>query len=92
MDNRQVAQRLIAYANYLDGREGNLYRIRAYRRAAETVLARERPLSEVIGAEGRAGLEGLPGIGSHLSYTVEQLVCTGEFRLLTGDEVGSRRP
>ena len=92
MDNRQVAQRLMAYANYLDGREGNLYRIRAYRRAAETVLALERPLKDLIATAGRAGLEGLPGIGSHLAYTVEQLVCRGEFRLLVRDKAGSRRP
>jgi DNA polymerase/3'-5' exonuclease PolX len=32
--------------------------------------------------QGRAGLEGLPGIGSHLAYTLEGLLTTGAFRTL----------
>lgn len=82
MDNRQIAERLMAYAEYLDAREANLYRVRAYRRAAETVLGLDRPLADLVAAEGRAGLEELPGIGTHLSYTLEEIARTGEFRVL----------
>src|SRR5947209_1983236 len=82
MDNRQIAQKLLAYAEYLEAREANLYRVRAYRRAAETILALDRPLADLVAAEGRTGLEELPGIGSHLSYTLEEIVRTGEFRVL----------
>src|SRR5712692_5754523 len=85
MDNRQIAQQLTAYAEYLEAREANLYRIRAYRRAAETILALDRPLADLVAAEGRAGLEELPGIGSHLSYTLEEIIRTGEFRVLNAD-------
>lgn len=85
MDNRQIAQRLIAYAEYLEAREANLYRVRAYRRAAETVLGLDRPLADLVAAEGRAGLEELPGIGSHLSYTLEEIARTGEFRVLNSE-------
>ena len=35
--------------------------------------------------EGRAGLEALPGIGPHLSFTLEGLVRDGEFRTLGRD-------
>jgi DNA polymerase (family 10) len=82
MDNRTIAQRLTEYARSLDGREPNLYRVRAYRRAAETVLTLDRPVEDIVTAEGRAGLEALPGIGSHLSYTIDGLVRTGEFRTI----------
>ena len=82
MDNRQIAERLMAYAEYLEAREANLYRVRAYRRAAETVLGLNRPLADLVAAEGRAGLEELPGIGSHLSYTLEEIARTGKFRVL----------
>ncbi len=82
MDNHTIAQRLLDYANYLEAREGNLYRIRAYRRAAETVLGLDRPVREILDECGRRGLEALPGIGTHLSYTLETLVRTGEFRTL----------
>src|SRR5437763_206630 len=83
MDNRTIAQRLIEYANYLEAREANLYRVRAYRRAADTVLTLDRSVTDVVAREGREGLEGLPGIGSHLSYTIEGLVRTGEFHTLS---------
>lgn len=82
MDNRTIAERLIAYASYLEGREANLYRVRAYRRAADTILSLDRPVAEVVEKEGREGLEQLPGIGAHLSYTLDGLIRTGEFRTL----------
>jgi DNA polymerase/3'-5' exonuclease PolX len=82
MDNRQIAHQLTAYAEYLEARDANLYRIRAYRRAAETLLALDRPLADLVAAEGRAGLEELPGIGPRLSNTLEEIVRTGEFSRL----------
>jgi hypothetical protein len=86
MDNRQIAERLNEYAHYLEAREANLYRVQAYRRAAETILMLDRPLRHIVEDRGRDGLEELPGIGAHLSYTIEALVRTGEFRTL--DEEG----
>ncbi len=85
MDNHTIAERLREYANYLESQEMNVYRVRAYRRAAETVLGLERPVVEIVEREGRAGLEALPGIGPHLSFTLEGLVRTGEFRTLGSD-------
>ncbi len=85
MDNRTIAEKLQAYADFLESKEANLYRVRAYRKAAETVLGLDRPVKDLLAAEGRAGLEALPGIGSHLSYTLEEIVRTGEFRTLNGD-------
>src|SRR3954469_17851160 len=63
MDNWTVAQKLIDYANFLEGEEPKVYRVRAYRRAAQTVLALEKPVAELAEARGRDGLEELPGIG-----------------------------
>jgi hypothetical protein len=85
MDNRQIAQKLLDYAQFLEAREANLYRVRAYRKAAETVLGLDRQLADLVAAEGRAGLEELPGIGSHLSYTLQELIRTGEFHTLSPD-------
>jgi hypothetical protein len=86
MDNRTIAQRLLDYAKQLETRESNVYRLRAYRKAAETVMGLQRPVAEIVEQEGRAGLESLPGIGSHLSYTLEGLVRSGEFHTLDGDD------
>jgi DNA polymerase/3'-5' exonuclease PolX len=82
VENRTIAQRLTRYAHHLETQRENLYRIRAYRRAAETILRLDRPVAELVAREGRAGLEALPGIGEHLSFTIEALVVTGEFRTL----------
>jgi putative hydrolase len=82
MNNAMIATKLAEYAGYLEGEGGNLYRARAYRRAAETVRSWARPVAEIVEEQGRAGLEALPGIGDSLAYTIEQLVRTGEFRTL----------
>jgi DNA polymerase (family X) len=80
MDNITIAHKLNDYATYLEGEESNVYRVRAYRRGATTILAQERSLADVVKEKGRAGLEELPGIGASLAYTIEGLVRTGEFR------------
>jgi hypothetical protein len=86
MDNRKIAQKLLDYAHFLERREASLYRVRAYRRAAETVLGLTRPVLEILAADGRKGLESLPGIDRHLSYTLDRMVATGEFHTLDGND------
>lgn len=88
MDNRTLAVKLTAHAHQVEvSREASLYRVRAYRRAAQTLLALDRPAAEILEEHGRRGLERLPGIGSHLSYTIAELIRTGEFRSLHVDKV-----
>lgn len=79
------------HARALAAESGNVYRIRAYRQAAQTVAWLDRPLTAVLAERGRAGLEALPGIGRHLSYTLEGLLRTGEFRTYDEREVPTRR-
>jgi len=85
MNNEEIARQLINHAHYLEGRGENLYRIRAYRKAAETMLGLPKNIVELYREEGSPGLRKLPGIGSHLSYTIENLICSGRFQTL--DEV-----
>ena len=76
MDNLMMARKLTEYARRLAGEGANLFRVRAYRQAAQTVMALDRPVAELL-EEG--GLAALPGIGAHLAFTIEHLVRTGEF-------------
>jgi hypothetical protein len=85
LKNHEIAKKLLEYAELLDAREVNPYRVRAYRRAAETVMALDESLADLVAATGRPGLEELPGIGSRLSYTLEELVRTGEIRTLDAE-------
>lgn len=84
MENRDIAQHLLRHAAHLEAGYASLYRVRAYRRAAETVLSLDRSVAEIVESDGRAGLEALRGIGSHLSYAIEALVRTGELSTLSG--------
>jgi DNA polymerase/3'-5' exonuclease PolX len=79
MDNRTIARRLREYARYLERQADNLYRVKAYRQAAAIVESYSQPVEDLLKSGGRACLEALPGIGDHLSYTIEELVKTGEF-------------
>src|SRR5713101_2504397 len=88
LKNHEIARKLLEYAHFLDASEANLYRVRAYRRAAETVMRLDQPVADLLDTVGRQGLEELPGIGSRLSYTLEELVRTGQLR--TGNPKGGQ--
>ncbi len=82
MDNRTLARRLLAMAHTLEEEHANLYRIKAYRRAAETILGLDRPVEDLVAHEGRRALKELPGIGGSLSETIEKLVRAGDIATL----------
>jgi DNA polymerase/3'-5' exonuclease PolX len=92
MDNRTMAQKLTDHAHLLESQHTNLYRVKAYRRAAETILGLDEPVEEIVARSGRKGLRALPGIGEHLSLTIESLVQTGQFRTLNKGESLSDAP
>ncbi len=78
MDNFTIAQHLIGMAHELASQRGNLYRIRAYRRAAEAILNLDRAVVDIVAKSGQRGLRELPGIGASLSEKIIHLVETGE--------------
>jgi len=86
MTNVEIAQVLQAEARALAGRASALYRVRAYRQAAAWIAMYPRELEEVYAAEGKAGLAKVPGVGSHLAYTLEGLLTTGEVRHVRADD------
>ena len=79
MDNTTIARRLTAHADSLGDRGADLYRRRAFRKAAEMMLRLETPALEILTTAGRKGLAQLPGIGASLAQAIEQLIRTGEF-------------
>jgi DNA polymerase (family 10) len=83
MDNRTIAEKLTGHAHDLEAEQCSLYRAQAYRRAAQTVLGLDEPVSAIIERGGRKGLQTLPGIGRHISLAIESLVRTGAIRTLT---------
>jgi DNA polymerase/3'-5' exonuclease PolX len=74
MDNRTLVERLTNKAHALESHRASLFRIRAYRRAIETILGLEVPVAKLLEEGGRRKLADLPGIGRGLSRTIEDLL------------------
>ena len=79
MENTIIARRLREYARYLEKEKESLYRVKAFRQAASTIEALDRPLGILYEELGRKGLEIIPGIGRRIAFTVGELIRTGEF-------------
>jgi DNA polymerase/3'-5' exonuclease PolX len=73
MENATIAHELLRQARELAAQGENLYRVRAYRRAAAVVFGLDRPVSSVLAAEGVRGLKTIPGIGPSLAKTLAEL-------------------
>jgi len=82
MHNLQIARRLEEVASVLEEQRANPFRVRAYRRAAETVRRLSRPLIEVWREGGDEALRELPGIGDRLAVSLRMLATTGRLPML----------
>ena len=75
MENRQIADRLDAFATLLELSDANGYTVRAYRRAAETIRGAPVPIADLVAA-GR--VRDLRGIGPGIEARLRELLSTGE--------------
>ena len=90
MQNQDVADIFKAMADILALQEANAHRILAYRRAAERILALDRPLAAVW----RAGeLRAIPGIGEVLAAKekLQAQVGAGVVEMMRVPGVGPKR-
>jgi DNA polymerase (family X) len=75
VDNREIADRLDAFAAVLELAEANPYTARAYRRAAETIRGAALPVADLV----RAGrVRQLRGIGPGIESRLRELIETGQ--------------
>jgi DNA polymerase (family 10) len=86
--NADIAAQFERLADLLEIEEANRFRVRAYRRAAQTV----QELTESIEAMVKAGrdLTELPGVGEDLAGKIKEIVQTGHCGLL--DQIEARTP
>lgn len=80
MTNTEIACKLQQYARDLRQRHENLFRVKAYRKAAEMLLRLDRSVEQLIHEDGRNALARIPGIGKRLAETIAVYVETGEWR------------
>src|SRR5207237_1964007 len=76
-DNQQFSAIFWDIASMLELQGDDPYRIRAYRRAAQTLASLSEPLRTIA---RRGALETLPGIGKTLSKEIQELLETGRLR------------
>jgi DNA polymerase (family 10) len=78
-NNRQIAALFRSIAELLAAQRANPYRVRAYRRAADSLLALDEDVAEVA---KRKALEDLDGIGKDLSEKIEEFLRAGKIQTL----------
>jgi DNA polymerase (family 10) len=80
--NHTIAARLDEVATMLAAQGANPYRVRAYRRAAETVRGLERPVAGLLASGGVEALEALPAIGEGIARAIRDLLHHGRMPML----------
>jgi DNA polymerase (family 10) len=77
LNNQQLAVVFRSMADLLASQRANPYRVRAYRRAADSLLALDEDIADVA---RRHALEEIDGIGRELSDKIEEFLRTGTIR------------
>ena len=80
--NDEIAASLEKVADLLEAQHASIYRVRAYRAAAQTLRGLETPIADLVGGEEADGLESLPGIGKSIAAAIREIVTTGRLRQL----------
>jgi DNA polymerase (family 10) len=80
--NDQVADRFDEVAQILEEQGANPFRVRAYRRGAETLRLLPGPVEEVFRHGGLPALEAIPGIGESLARAIRDVIETGRLHML----------
>ena len=75
--NELVAMRLRETADVIAAQQANVFRVNAYRRAAETIENLTEDIGALVRREGLDGLVALPHVGRGIGSMVEQIVRTG---------------
>jgi DNA polymerase (family X) len=78
-NNQQIAALFRSIADLLASQRANPYRVRAYRRGADSLLALEEDVAEIA---KRKALEDIQGVGNELSEKIEEFLRTGKIQTL----------
>ncbi len=78
----QIADRLAEAADLLDAHGADRFRVRAYRRGAETVRNLAEEPARILQEKGLEGLIALPNIGRSLARAIDEMAETGRWAQL----------
>lgn len=85
--NQEISRILFHIASILETTQDNIYRVRAYRRAALGVLLLPKPLTDYVISDEEVPL---PGVGDRIRGRLRELVNTGQMGVYTAllEELG----
>jgi DNA polymerase (family 10) len=78
--NNDIADIFSEFADLLEIKGANPFRIRAYRNAARTITGQSKNINDMV--RGGEDLTCLPGIGKDLAAKIKEIVETGELSKL----------
>jgi Holliday junction resolvasome RuvABC DNA-binding subunit len=80
--NAPIAGKLRQAADILAAQQADPFRVAAYRRAADAILACPHDLADLLAKGGRDALETIPGIGTSIASAIAELLNTGRWGFL----------
>ena len=80
--NQDIASRLREAADILEQQAANPFRVRAYRRAAETISRLDEDLPALVEQGGIDALVELPNIGRGIATAINEILATGRWAQL----------
>lgn len=82
MNNKEIAEVFSHIADILEIKDENVFRIRAYRTAANNITSLSRSLEEVYRSDP-SDLDNIPGIGKDLKEKIIEMINTGTLKYYT---------
>ena len=80
--NVDIAGRLDEVANILAKQGANLFRVQAYRRAANVLRRLSRSVADIVREQGIEGLEQIPRIGASIARAIRDILLHGRLAML----------
>jgi len=80
--NAPIASKLRQTADILAAQEADPFRVAAYRRAADALLACPDDLAAIFACGGRKAIEEIPGIGISIAGAIAEMLTTGRWGFL----------
>jgi hypothetical protein len=80
--NTAIAGRLRQAADILAAQEADLYRVAAYRRAADALLNLAGDIAVIFQRGGRKALERIPAVGVSIASAIAEMLTTGRWTFL----------
>ena len=80
--NKDIAKKLLEFADLLEQQEANPFRVGAYRRAADTISALDTIVQDILEEKGFDGLTALPNIGEGIARAVQEILSSGRWSQL----------